>query len=53
MDKYEARAFVCLVADTLKLPSFVCEIIEQKLIEEKYEEVVKYCIQRKKEIYQK
>lgn len=53
MDKVDARDFVCLVADALELPSFVCEIMEQKLIEEKYEEVVKYCIQRKEEISQK
>lgn len=53
MDKSNARIFTCLVADPLDLPSFVCEMIEQKLIEGKYEEVVNYCIQRKKEISQK
>ena len=50
MDKSIARQFTCLMADYLDLPSFVCELIENKLIKSEYEEVIEYVVKRKKEI---
>lgn len=53
LDKNEAREFAGLMEDYLDIPSFVCELIEQKLTEGKYEEVIKYIIQRRKELKNK
>lgn len=50
MDKNEARKFAGLMEDYLEIPSFVCELIEEKLTEGKYEEVIKYIIARKDEL---
>ena len=50
MDKNEARKFAGLMEDYLEIPSLVCELIERKLIEGKYEEVIKYIIDRKDEL---
>ncbi len=50
MDKNDARKFAGLMEDYLDIPSFVCELIEEKLTEGKYEEVIKYIIKRKEEL---
>lgn len=50
MDKYLAIKFAGLMEDYLEIPSFVCELIENKLINGKYEEVIKYIIDRKDEL---
>lgn len=50
MIKEEAIYFAGLMASYLDIPSFVCEIIEKKLIEGKYQEVIEYIIQRKREL---
>lgn len=50
MNRKDAIYFAGLMEDFLHIPSFVCEMIENKLIEEKYEEIIKYIIQRKREI---
>lgn len=44
--------FASLMEDYLNIPSFVCEYIEQALISEKYEEVINYILQRRKELEQ-
>ena len=46
----KSRDFAGLMEDYLKIPSLVCELIERKLLEGNYEEVIKYVVQRKKEI---
>lgn len=50
MDKCIAREFVCSIADDLRLPSFMCETIEDKLIAGKAEEVIEYYVKRKREL---
>ena len=50
MNKEEAIRFAGLMEDYLNIPSFVCEMIQQQLEENKYKEVVEYVIQRKNEI---
>ena len=50
MNKKDAIYFAGLMEDFLDLPSFICEMIENNLIEEKYKEVIEYIIMRKKEI---
>jgi len=50
MDKNDAIKFACLMEDYLEIPSIVCELIERKLTEGKYEEVIKYIINRKDEL---
>ena len=50
MDKNDAIKFAGLMEDYLEIPSFVCELIEKKLTEGKYEEVIKYIITRKDEL---
>ena len=52
MNKERAIKFASLMEDYLNIPSFVCEYIEQALISGKYEEVINYIIQRRKEIEQ-
>ena len=49
MKQGDARYFAVLMKDYLKIPSFICEIIENKLIKGEYEEVIKFIISRKKE----
>ena len=50
MNKEKAIKFASLMEDYLNIPSFVCEYIEQALINGKYEEVINYIIQRRKEL---
>lgn len=52
MNKEKAIEFASLMEDYLNIPSFVCEYIEKALISGKYEEVINYIIQRRKEIEQ-
>lgn len=52
MNKEDAISFASLMEDYLKIPSFVCEYIEQALIDGKYKEVIEYIIQRRNEIGQ-
>ena len=48
MNKEDAIYFAGLMEDYLHIPSFLCETIEKKIIDEKYKEVIEYIIQRKK-----
>ena len=50
MDINTARAFAGLMEDYLKIPSMVCELIENKLIDDKSEEVIQFVVKRKEEI---
>ena len=50
MEKGVARQFVCLMADYLDIPSFVCEKMESQLIKGEYEDVINFVVKRKKEI---
>ena len=50
MEKQDAIYFAGLMEDYLQIPAMVCELIEKKLIQGKYEEVIKYIIQRCKEL---
>lgn len=50
MNREEAIYFAGLMESYLNIPSFICEIIEYKLIEGKYQEVIEYIIQRKREL---
>ena len=49
MNKEESIYFAGLMEDYLNIPSFICESIEQDLINGKYKEVIEYIIQRKNE----
>ena len=53
MKKDRARYFAGLMEDFLDIPSFICELIERKLIDDKYEEVINYVIDRKQELEQR
>lgn len=53
MNREDAIYFAGLMEDYLNIPSFVCEIIEKKLQEGKYQEVVEFIIRRKKELKSK
>ena len=53
MEKGVARQFVCLMADYLDIPSFVCEKMESQLIKGEYEDVINFVVKRKKEIEKK
>lgn len=53
MNKEDSIYFAGLMEDYLNIPSFVCEIIEKKLQEGKYQEVIEYIIQRKQELKEK
>ena len=53
MNKEEAIRFAGLMEDYLNIPSFVCEMIQQQLEENKYKEVIEYVIQRRNEIESK
>lgn len=50
MNKEEAVYFAGLMEDYLNIPSFLCEAIENDLVNGKYKEVIEYVIQRKKEV---
>ena len=50
MDGNDAIMFAGLMEDFLNIPSLVCELIEKKLTEGKYEEVIRYIIERKKKM---
>lgn len=50
MDSNDAIMFAGLMEDFLNIPSLVCELIEKKLTEGKYEEVIRYIIERKKKM---
>lgn len=53
MNKEKAIRFAGLMEDYLNIPSFVCEMIQQQLEENKYKEVVEYVVQRRNEIESK
>ena len=53
MSKEEARYFAGLMEFYLYIPSFVCENIEKKLIDENYKEVIEFIINRTKELKEK
>ena len=53
MNKEETIRFAGLMEDYLNIPSFVCEMIQQQLEENKYKEVVEYVVQRRNEIESK
>lgn len=48
MDKNEATYFAGLMEDFLNIPAFMCEKIENNLIEGNFKEVIEYIIARKK-----
>ena len=50
MNKEDAIYFAGLMEDYLHIPSFLCESIENDLVNGKYKEVIEYVIQRKKEV---
>lgn len=45
--------FAGLMEEYLNIPSFVCELIEKKLENNKYKEVIEYVVQRRNEIENK
>ena len=53
MNKEEAIYFAGLMGFYLNIPSFVCENIEKKLIDENYKEVIEFIINRAKELKEK
>lgn len=53
MNKEEAIYFAGLMEFYLNIPSFVCENIEKKLIDENYKEVIEFIINRTKELKEK
>ena len=53
MNKEDSIRFAGLMEDYLNIPSFVCEMIQQQLEENKYKEVVEYVVQRRNEIESK
>ena len=53
MNKEDSIRFAGLMEYYLHIPSFVCEMIEKQLEENKYKEVVEYIIQRRNEIENK
>ena len=53
MNKEEAIYFAGLMQIYLNIPSFVCENIEKKLIDENYKEVIEFIINRTKELKEK
>lgn len=50
MTKEECMKFAGYMGEYLNVPSFVCEVIEAKLMSGKYEEVCKFIVQRKDEL---
>lgn len=50
MKKEDAIYFAGLMEDYLQIPSMYCELIEKKLIENKYEEVISFIISRRKQL---
>ena len=50
MNKENAIKFASLMEDYLNIPAFLCERIEKKLKENKYEEVIEFIIYRRKEL---
>lgn len=50
MDKNDAIFFAGEMEDFLNIPALVCELIEKKLTEGKYEEVIRYIVERKKKM---
>ena len=53
MNRKEAIYFAGLMEFYLNIPSFVCEYIEKKLIDENYKEVIEFIINRTKELKEK
>ena len=53
MSKERAIYFAGLMEEYLNIPSFVCENIENELINEKYNKVINYVIDRRKELENK
>ena len=52
MKEDRARYFAGLMEDFLHIPAFMCERIERKLVNDKYEEVINYVIDRKQYLEQ-
>lgn len=50
MKKQDARYFAGKMEDFLNIPSFVCEKMEEELMNEKYESVCFFILRRLKEI---
>lgn len=50
MNKEDAIFFAGQMEDFLHIPSFVCEMIEKSLMEEKYKDVLEFIISRRKEL---
>lgn len=50
MNKKDSIYFAGLMEDYLNIPSFLCEIIEKDLEQQKYKDVIEYIIQRKQEL---
>lgn len=50
MNKERATYFAGLMEEYLNIPACVCEYIENELTNEKYNEVINYIIDRRKEL---
>ena len=48
MNLKDVRYFVGLMEDYLEIPAFICEKIENKLVNEEYKDVIEFIIKRKK-----
>lgn len=53
MSKENRIKFAGLMEEYLNIPSFVCELIEKQLQDNKYKEVIEYIVQRRNEIENK
>lgn len=50
MNANDAQYFAGLCEDWINIPAFVCEVIESKLVNGEYLDVLEYIVQRHKEI---
>lgn len=48
MNLNDAMYFASLMEDYLEIPVFICEKIENKLVNEEYKDVIEFIINRKK-----
>lgn len=53
MSEEKRIRFAGLMEEYLNIPSFVCELIEKQLEDNKYKEVIEYVVQRRNEIENK
>ena len=53
MSEEKRIRFAGLMEEYLNIPSFVCELIEKQLEDNKYKEVIEYIVQRRNEIENK